>query len=459
MLNRLRKISRLAYALGISLNNSRTVVSHADMVERTQLRKLIEETIIVISHNKRLARICGQMQKLLELLSKKQKAIHEFIANARKASALGRDRSQQRSESKHSESPLSSLHSDKEWDSLKVGRSACSTPKAHCRHCEHRDSAAESPRDLDSPLRRFDRDLRKRAIMNNMAERDQHGPSPTSAKSELCKSACTSPLSPGFDSAASDVVTAFKLSGNRLCTPGTENGLDDSTPKKDHLRFEEVVDAARELDAGRRRSRSVTLIQMRLLDLCMQDEYIDQLFSGCERDSANSRKGQSHEPEGEENEYEDGVKRSNSCILDYAFKPKAGKAVAPQRSNSLELVDKDAAYDEDHDSILKGKKYPPHLLYPACRVSIDDFKFIKGLSSGAYGQVCLVQKSSSSDYFAMKIIDRQLTLEMEYMNGGDLGHLLENCGSLDEKVSFASARLEREILHGRDHHRPGLSAL
>ncbi len=107
-----------------------------------------------------------------------------------------------------------------------------------------------------------------------------------------------------------------------------------------------------------------------------------------------------------------------------------------------------------------------------CRVSIEDFEVMKGLSSGAYGKVCLAKKRSSGDYFALKIIDREKTIEkaqedyirsevsimrsvnsdyivklyysfqndnylffvMEYMNGGDLGNLLQNCGSIEEKV-------------------------
>lgn len=97
---------------------------------------------------------------------------------------------------------------------------------------------------------------------------------------------------------------------------------------------------------------------------------------------------------------------------------------------------------------------------------------IKGISSGAYGKICLVQKISTGDYFAMKIIDAQKTIEkkqeeyiksevnimktldteyavklyysfqnetnlffvMDYMNGGDLGNLLRNVGTLSEQV-------------------------
>lgn len=107
-----------------------------------------------------------------------------------------------------------------------------------------------------------------------------------------------------------------------------------------------------------------------------------------------------------------------------------------------------------------------------CRISIDDFQIIQGLSSGAYGKVCLVKKNSSGDYYAMKMIDREKTIEksqesyieseinimrnlnsnyivklyysfqdedylyfvMDYMNGGDLGNLLSNIGGIDEKV-------------------------
>lgn len=99
---------------------------------------------------------------------------------------------------------------------------------------------------------------------------------------------------------------------------------------------------------------------------------------------------------------------------------------------------------------------------------------IKGISSGAYGKVCLVQKITTGDYFAMKIIDRKKTLEkkqeeyiksevnimrnlntdyavklyysfqnmkhlffvMDYLNGGDLGNLLRNIGTLSEQVLF-----------------------
>jgi serine/threonine protein kinase len=119
------------------------------------------------------------------------------------------------------------------------------------------------------------------------------------------------------------------------------------------------------------------------------------------------------------------------------------------------------------------------------RTSINSFRIIKGISSGAYGRVCLVQKISSGDYFAMKILDQEKTVEkeqeenvqreveimknlntdyvvklyysfknethlffvMDYMNGGDLGSLLASLGQLDEIVKFINNSLVCQILH------------
>jgi serine/threonine-protein kinase RIM15 len=109
------------------------------------------------------------------------------------------------------------------------------------------------------------------------------------------------------------------------------------------------------------------------------------------------------------------------------------------------------------------------------RLSIEDFEIIQGLSAGGYAQVCLVKKLSSGDYFAMKMIDKERTFAkaqeeyiaseisimrdlnsdyvvklyysfqtqdylcfvMDYMNGGDLGNLLQLLNAVEEKVSCA----------------------
>jgi len=121
-------------------------------------------------------------------------------------------------------------------------------------------------------------------------------------------------------------------------------------------------------------------------------------------------------------------------------------------------------------------------------VKINDFEVIKRISSGAYGKVCLAKKRSTGDYFAIKLIDREKTIEkeqedyiiselsimrhvnsdyivklyysfqnenywffvMEYINGGDLASLLQNCGYLEEpyaRLYIAEIIVALEYLH------------
>ena len=149
-------------------------------------------------------------------------------------------------------------------------------------------------------------------------------------------------------------------------------------------------------------------------------------------------------------------RRTASCNLDYVVNNSYFKIRKRIKCNSTINC---KGNSEDNTTI--GKK-----------VSIEDFEIIKGLSSGAYGKVCLVKKISSGDYFAMKIIDKEITAEksqesfirsevtimrnldsdyivklyysfqnerflffvMEYMNGGDLGNVMQLFGIIDEKV-------------------------
>jgi len=142
-------------------------------------------------------------------------------------------------------------------------------------------------------------------------------------------------------------------------------------------------------------------------------------------------------------------RQNSSCILDFVY---------AKRRNFKERLSK----HNKNNSYMLAKKKP----------IVDDFKIIRKLSAGAYAKVCLVQKKNSGDYFAMKIIDKEKTMEkheeefitseinilrhqnseyivklyysfqntsylffiMEYMVGGDLGHLLSNCGTIDEEV-------------------------
>ena len=149
-------------------------------------------------------------------------------------------------------------------------------------------------------------------------------------------------------------------------------------------------------------------------------------------------------------------RRTASCNLDYVVNNSYFKIRKRIKCNSTINC---KGNSEDNTTV--GKK-----------VSIEDFEIIKGLSSGAYGKVCLVKKISSGDYFAMKIIDKEITAEksqesfirsevtimrnldsdyivklyysfqnerflffvMEYMNGGDLGNVMQLFGIIDEKV-------------------------
>ena len=150
---------------------------------------------------------------------------------------------------------------------------------------------------------------------------------------------------------------------------------------------------------------------------------------------------------------------NKSCRMDYFLGPYNTKTKKRARCNSA--MGRINTKIDSEDSSVK-----------TTQVSINDFETIKGLSSGAYGKVCLVKKLSSGDYFAMKVIDKEITAEksqedyirsevtimrsvdsdfivklyysfqndrylffvMEYMNGGDLGNILQNLGCLEEKV-------------------------
>ncbi len=120
-------------------------------------------------------------------------------------------------------------------------------------------------------------------------------------------------------------------------------------------------------------------------------------------------------------------------------------------------------------------------------VCITDFEPIKLISKGGYGRVWLVRKKATKELYAMKVINlaeklmknlddmikekKVLTLAsedfvvrglftfthetcicfiMEYMIGGDLGHLLNYCGAFDEDIArfyIAEVILAVEYLH------------
>lgn len=54
-------------------------------------------------------------------------------------------------------------------------------------------------------------------------------------------------------------------------------------------------------------------------------------------------------------------------------------------------------------------------LYRDKNISVDDFSLIGFLGKGAYGGVYKVQKKSSGDFYAMKVIDYSQTDDPNYI--------------------------------------------
>ena len=185
------------------------------------------------------------------------------------------------------------------------------------------------------------------------------------------------------------------------------------------------------------------------------EEYISMIFSNLKK---KVRTNSSCEKLYRTNDLQKDERLNTSCTLDYSlniyYKTKS------KIRHSLSMIRFDIKIDSEDTSSKISK------------IDVNDFQIIKGLSSGAYGKVCLVKKRSSGDYFAMKIIDKEITAEksqedyirsevtimrnvnsdyivklyysfqndrylffvMEYMNGGDLGNILQIFGCLEEKV-------------------------
>jgi len=222
---------------------------------------------------------------------------------------------------------------------------------------------------------------------------------------------------------------------------------------------------------------SPRMVRRTAFDKTEDEELIDAIFKNLKKPS---RKSHSQIPSHVLNNTNDENKRSTSNDLDYMMLyPQFG--IRHFRGKSVELVEHQGNEDFLSEMISFHKK----------PITIDDFEVIKGISSGAYGKVCLAKKKSSGDYYALKIIDREKTIEkaqedfirsevsimrsvnsdfivklyysfqnddywffvMEYMNGGDLGSLLQNCGTLDEKFCkfyLAEMIMALEHLHSKN---------
>jgi len=216
---------------------------------------------------------------------------------------------------------------------------------------------------------------------------------------------------------------------------------------------------------NRPRSHSLNINQRKALGKTEDEEMIEAIFKNFYKPL---RKTNSYDIQ---KELESDDRKNVSCELEYSLETSYFKKSTHFRSSSVELR---SVNNSD-----------------AVRVTINDFEVIKGISSGAYGKVCLAKKSSSGDYFALKIIDKKKTIEkaqeefirselsimrslnndfvvklyysflnenywffvMEYVNGGDLENLLQNCGPIEERYSrlyVAEIILALEYLHSKN---------
>jgi len=157
--------------------------------------------------------------------------------------------------------------------------------------------------------------------------------------------------------------------------------------------------------------------------------------------------------------------------------------------NDIDLntqITEKACFSDDESNIRRcAKKQEEGFL---SLITINDFDFIKLISKGAYGRVWLVKRKITGDHYAMKIInfaDRKnmnqidslrtekkvfeklkgdfvvkavftfvhnsyLCIVMEFMIGGDFGHILEKLGALEEddaRFYIAEMALALDNLH------------
>ncbi len=165
--------------------------------------------------------------------------------------------------------------------------------------------------------------------------------------------------------------------------------------------------------------------------------------------------------------------RRSSCILDYTLR----LAGTRRKFHSKSLSDNTV---ESSGSSVIPSNY---------RYSIKDFQFVKAVNSGSFGKICLVRMVSTSELYAMKIINseeavasnregyvesewnvfRQVNSEhivkcfytfyyakylcfvMEYLNGGDLSFFLQEYALFEKeaRVYLAEIVLALEHLHAK----------
>jgi len=155
---------------------------------------------------------------------------------------------------------------------------------------------------------------------------------------------------------------------------------------------------------------------------------------------------------------------------------------------NIQITEK-ACFSDDESNIRRCAKKQEEGF--SSLITINDFEFIKLISKGAYGRVWLVRRKITGDHYAMKIInfaDRKnmnqidslktekkvfeklkgdfvvkavftfvhnsyLCIVMEFMIGGDFGHILEKLGAMEEddaRFYIAEIVLALDNLHQLD---------
>lgn len=252
--------------------------------------------------------------------------------------------------------------------------------------------------------------------------------------------------------------------GMKNSLSGAKSSGQDSSTEKSHSRNELwnsrgsiLLEDEYDLHKDKVRCFSLVLAHKKPFDRTKDEEYIAELFCNLSRPARRTRSGLAVLCKGEGESVQSEGRKALNYTLDYSECTYCLKSRKKHRNNSTINVTK-----------------PMEDLALEKNVSIGDFEVVKGISSGAYGKVCLVKKRSSGDYFAMKIIDKIAAIEkaqecmirrevrimrsidcdyivklyysfqnnkylffvMEYLSGGDLRNLLSLCGQLDEKVRF-----------------------
>ena len=96
------------------------------------------------------------------------------------------------------------------------------------------------------------------------------------------------------------------------------------------------------------------------------------------------------------------------------------KTFQKEHEDVVKRIDEDFDHLEDIERLTATDpgeyfKSNPTLLSKVNFVAISDFQYVKTLGAGAFGQVYLVRKKASGDYFAMKVIGSDQELSRNYI--------------------------------------------